>query len=265
MRSTGMALQNLGRGLRSKLAEYLYALGFVFTVFRKAPSFFRRGRAAFKIFVMQVLFTGVEALSVAAVMAVAIGAAIIIVGSSILPNFGQSNLMYPILIAIITRELGPLLTAFVIIARSGTAIATELGSMVVSHEIEAYVSFGIDPLAFLAVPRMLGVTVAIIILNIYFNVFGLLGSFLVVQFVKPIPVSQYFIPLFSSLGAGDLGISILKSLVFGIIVSMVSIYQGFSVQRASTEIPVAGIRAVGQSFVLCILADVVLSLIYYVS
>jgi len=256
-------LKKLGASLRLKFANSLYATGFFFSVLKRTLFFFRRRQAGYKVLTMQILFTGVEALGILALIAVGIGAAINIIGSSILPSFGQSAMVYTILIAVITRELGPLLTAFVIIARSGTAIATELGSMVVSHEIEAYVSFGIDPISYLVVPRVMGMVLSMLFLNLYFNCFGLLGSFLVMQFVKPIGVYEYFMPLFAALTWRDLSIGILKSVVFGAIVSTVSTYQGFSVQRASTEIPVAGIRAVGQSFTFCIVADVLLTLIHY--
>jgi len=256
-------LKKLGASVRFKLSNALYAMGFFWSVLKATLFFFRRRQAGYKVLTMQILFTGVEALGIMALIAVGIGAAINIIGSSILPSFGQSAMIYTILIAVITRELGPLLTAFVIIARSGTAIATELGTMVASHEIEAYVSFGIDPISYLVVPRVMGMVLSMLFLNLYFNFFGLLGSFLVMQLVKPIGVYEYFKPLFAALSWGDLSIGIVKSVVFGAIVSTVSTYQGFSVQRASTEIPVAGIRAVGQSFTFCIVADVLLTAIHY--
>jgi phospholipid/cholesterol/gamma-HCH transport system permease protein len=212
---------------------------------------------------MQILFTGVEALAINALMAVAIGAAINVIGSSLLPQFGQSQLMYTILIIVITRELGPLLTAFVVTARSGTAIATQLGTMVVSHEIEAYVSVGLDPIQYLVVPRFIGVVVSMLVLTVYFNFFGLLGSFIVVQLVKPISVAEYLGNLLATLTIADVWSGLTKALVFGVVVSVVATFQGFSVNRASTEIPVAGIKAVAQSFMLIIVADVIVTLIQY--
>jgi phospholipid/cholesterol/gamma-HCH transport system permease protein len=212
---------------------------------------------------MQILFTGFEALSISTVLAVGIGAIINIIGSSILPQFGQGKLMYTILIAIISRELGPLLTAFIITARSGTAIATELGGMVVSHEIEAYISVGIDPISYLAVPRFLGVTISSFLLNIYFNIFGLIGSYTVLSFIAPVPFEEYYQGLLEALRLVDVGTGLFKSIVFGVIISLVSLYQGFSVLRASTEIPQAGIRAVGQTLVALVLADGIITVLSY--
>ncbi|GAB1457983.1 ABC transporter permease [Spirochaetota bacterium] len=212
---------------------------------------------------MQILFTGYEALAINAVMAVAIGAAINVIGSSLLPQFGQSKLMYSLLIIVITRELGPLLTAFVITARSGTAIATQLGTMVVNHEIEAYMAVGLNPISYLVVPRFIGVVVSMLVLTVYFNIFGLLGSFIVVQIFNPTPIAEYLGALMSTLTLGDVVSGLTKAFVFGIVVSVVATYQGFSVNRASTEIPVAGIKAVGLSFILIIVADVLVILVQY--
>jgi len=256
-------ITSIGNSVRIKLDSFSYGLGFLVNVLRETVRFFRRRQVGYDVLVMQILFTGFEALRINAVMSLGIGAAIIVIGTSLLPQFGQSQLLYTILIIIITRELGPLLTAFVVIARSGTAIATELGTMVVHHEIEAYLSIGVNPISYLVVPRFLGMIVSMLILTIYFNIFGLLGSFLVVQVVRPIGFQEYFRNLLTTLTVFDIFSGLAKSIVFGAIISVVATFQGFSVSRASTEIPVAGIRAVGQSFMLCILADVVITLMQY--
>lgn len=253
----------LGNSVRTKASNALYALGFFFNVLRETVRFFNRKQVGYKVLIAQILFTGYEAMAVTGVMAVAIGAAINVIGSSLLPQFGQSQLMYTILIIVITRELGPLLTAFVITARSGTAIATELGNMVVHHEIEAYMATGLNPISYLVVPRFIGVLVSMVILTVYFNIFGLIGSYAVVQFIQPMPIGEYLSSLLGALTISDILSGMSKALVFGVVVSVVATYQGFSVNRASTEIPVAGIRAVGQSFMLIIVADVIVTFMQY--
>jgi phospholipid/cholesterol/gamma-HCH transport system permease protein len=256
-------LDRIGRAAIDGLDEFLYGLGFFAQVVKESALLFRRKQVGFRVLVMQILFTGIEALGIAAAMALAIGAAINLIGSSLLSEFGQGKLMYTILIVVIARELGPLLTAFIVIARSGTAIATELGGMAVGHEIEAYVAVGVNPISYLAAPRFLGVVVSMIVLDVYFNIFGLMGSFVVVQFLRPIGFDEYFRSLFAALTPGDLLSGFAKSLVFGVIISVVSLYRGFSVETSVTEVPVAGIKAVGSSFTLCILADVVMTAIQY--
>ncbi len=257
-------VEALGRWAGRKARDYSYALGFFFLVLRETALFMRRRQVAFRVLVLQILFTGVEALSIVSLIALSIGAVIIIEGGTILPRFGQTSLVYSILIVVITRELGPILTAFILAARSGTAIATELGNMVVSHEVEAYVSVGISPISYLVVPRVLGVTISMVALTIYFNFFGLFGSYLVSQLIKPVPVLEYFRALLHALQMRDLVSTLVKSCVFGVIVSVVATFQGFKVGTSVTEIPRAAIKAVGQGFVLCFLADALITVVSYV-
>jgi phospholipid/cholesterol/gamma-HCH transport system permease protein len=259
-----MMLARLGRWAIERARGTGYAMGFLAQVVREILLFPRRRQVAFRVLVLQILFTGIEALGIVGLIALAIGAVIIVEGTTLLPRFGQSGLLHQILIVVITRELGPVLTAFVIIARSGTAIATELGNMVVSHEIEAYVSVGINPISYLAVPRVLGVTIAMVALTVYFNIFGLVGSYLVSQLVTPTPVAEYFRNLLATIQARDVLSTLVKGLVFGFIVSVVATFQGFKVKVAVTEIPRAAIKAVGQGFVLVFLADALITLITYV-
>jgi phospholipid/cholesterol/gamma-HCH transport system permease protein len=251
--------------------DLLYALGFFAKTLKGIKYFIFRGQASYKILTMQILFTCVEALSIASLLAVGIGAAVIAIGIPFLARFSQERLIYLLLVTIITRELGPLLTAFIIIARSATAIATEVAGMVVSHEVEAYISVGVDPVEHLAVPRFLGVTISVFLLNIYFSIFGLAGSLAVVQiFValhvfNPISVGDYFSRLLNILTLPDIIVSVIKSIGFGAIISVVAVFQGFSVERASTEIPVAGLKAVSSSFAWCIFFDILLSGLYYMA
>ncbi|MBN2050706.1 MAG: ABC transporter permease [Spirochaetales bacterium] len=253
----------LGRWLRQKIKTFFYVCGFLSQVMKETVRFFGKKQAGYKVMTMQILFTGVEALSVVALLALALGAVIIIQGVSLLPQFGQGSLIYNILIIVITRELGPLLTAFIIIARSGTAISTELGNMVVSHEIEAYISVGIHPISYLVVPRFLGVTFSLLLLTVYFNMAGLIGSYFITQLFSPIPLREYFTNLLYHLRTVDIVSSLIKSFVFGIIISAVATFNGFRVEGSTTEIPQVAIRAVGQSLVYIIFADAIITMISY--
>jgi len=256
-------LERIGQGVFDRAKNFAYAMGFFFLVLRESFFYIRRKQSR-RVLTFQILFTAIEALPVIAILSLGLGAIIIFQGAALLPQFGQGQLVYAILITVITRELGPILTAFIITARSGTAIATELGNMVVSHEIEAYVANGISPISYLAVPRFLGVTISLILLNLYFNIFGLLGSFFVTSFIATIPIRDYFFNLLNALSVADVVISIVKSAVSGMIISTVAMYYGFKVEQASTEVPVMAIKSVGQGFILLIIANAFLTVAYYV-
>jgi phospholipid/cholesterol/gamma-HCH transport system permease protein len=223
-----------------------------------------RRQTAYKVLIMQILFTFVEALGVSSLLALGIGAAVNIIGLPFLTRLSQERLNYSLLITRMTRELGPLLTAFIVIARSATAIATEMAGLVISHEVEAYISVGLDPIEYLAVPRFLGVTASVFMLNIYFSVFGLAGSFAVAQIFNPLPASVYFGNLLNAFSLPDLLVSIIKSIFFGMIIATLAMIQGLSVERSSTEVPIAGLRAVSASFGWCITVDILISALYYI-
>jgi len=242
----------------------LYNLGFFARTLSGVGRFIVHSQASFKILIMQILFTFVYALGISTLLAMAIGAAVFVIGGPMLSMLNQQDLLYSLLIIIIMRELGPLLTAFIVIARSATAIATEIAGMVISHEVEAYISIGVDPIEHIAVPRFLGVTASLFLLNIYFSVFGLAGSYLVAQIFSSAPMDAYFGGLLQHLTFRDIILSLTKSLFFGAIISIVAVIEGFSVERASTEVPVAGLRAVSGAFALCIVVNVLLSALYYV-
>jgi len=250
--------------LSAGAGKLLYNLGFFARTLNGVGSFIKHWKVSSRILVMQILFTFVQALGICSLLAMAIGAAVNIIGFPTLEKFGQQQLIYPLLITIITTELGPLLTAFIVIARSATAIATEIAGMVINHEIEAYISVGVDPIEHLAVPRFLGMTVSLLLLNIYFSAFGLAGSFIVAQAFHSLPADYYFSNILTSLKIQDIFILIIKSVSFGMIISVVAMTEGLAVERASTEVPVAGLRAVSNAFAGCIVLNILLSAIYYI-
>ncbi|MFW5744083.1 MAG: ABC transporter permease [Spirochaetota bacterium] len=257
------AVERIGEQTIAHARRIAYGLGFMVEVFRQTGRFIAGRKTGTRVLTMQILFTGVEALSVVATISLSIGAVIVIQGLSLLPQFGQGQLIYDILIIVITRELGPILTSFIVTARSGTAISTELGNMVINHEVEAYTVTGINPIRHIVVPRFIGVTVSTFLLNLYFNVFGLAGSFVVTQFVNPIALGEYSQGLLAALSLTDVAASVVKSLVFGAITALVATFHGLHVERASTEIPVAAIRSVGRGITLVIVANAVITLGYY--
>ena len=257
-------ISRTGRWFIKKINAFFYAMGFFFQIIKETLFFIvKREQVGYNILKMQIFFTGFNTLSIISFISLAIGVLIIIQGVNILPQFGQGQLIYKILTIIITRELGPILTAFIVIARSGTAIATELGNMVINHQIEAYISIGIKPISYLVVPRFLGVVISMLLLTIYFNFIGLIASFFATQIFKTIRIDEYFRNLMSALTFSDILTSLIKSIAFGIIISTVASYHAFQVKVSSTELPVAVIKAVGQGFVLCIIANVIITLIYY--
>lgn len=257
-------IAQLGQNVRQKISDFFYMIGFLGKLITASFLFTSHGKTSRKILTMQLLFTYVEALPICCFLAAGLGSSIVLLGNTVLASFGQEKLTYFLQVLLIMRELGPLLIAFIVTARSATAIATEISTMVVRHEIEAYISVGIDPISHLAAPRFLGVTLSMFFLNIYFSLFGLIAPSIIIQFVSSTNIVEYFNNLFANITIKIILISILKSIVFGMIISGSATLYGFSAGRASTEIPMAGLKAVSKAFLYIIIADVFITVMSYI-
>lgn len=252
-----------GSRIRERFQEFLYFAAFVKTTIKEIFYLGYRKQINLLVLFRQILFTGFEALKLIGLIGLSIGAIIIIQGRTLLENFGQSDLVYNILIIIITKELGPLLTAFIIVARSGTAISTELGNMVVNHEVEVLIVTGLNPISYLVVPRVIGVIVSLFCLSIYLNLTGLLGGYFVSSLFTPISFGEFIRNLSVKLRVIDIVVSQIKSLVFGFTIAIISCYSGLKVNFASTEVPQQTIKAVVTSLTWIIIFDIIIAIFYY--
>lgn len=226
---------------------------------------FRKNKAISKnVLVMQILFTGYEALILVAVLGLLLGALIITQGYNYLASLGQTEWIYKILISTMVRDLGPIITAFIILARSGTAISTELGNMVVRKEIDALKSMGISPLSYLIAPRVLGMILSITILIFYFVIIGIFGGYVFSIVSNPLPFVEFFQRLINELQISDLFIMVFKVSLSGFLISTICSFQGLQVKQATTEVPQRNIKAVMQSMLALCVVNILGSIIYLV-
>jgi len=207
----------------------------------------------------QIYFTAIQAIPLIFISAVSVGSLIFFAFISLLPGFGLGHLVGDGSIFLISRELSPVLVAIIVISRSGTAIATELGNMKVNGEISLLESHGINIHYFLIFPRIAGMTVAMIVLNIFFGFFAILGGFTTSRLSA---VSSEF-PLYKFLDALELSfisVSLIKVMGFALIVSTVCCHHGLEPERSSTEVPRCATKAVMYSMGICILLNSFLSI-----
>lgn len=213
--------------------------------------------------VKQILFTGVDGLLLVSTVSALLGMVIIIQAYTLLPGLG-GNLVASLLVLVIVRELGPILTAFIIIGRSGTAVATEIGNMKVSHEIDALHSMGIDPIRFIVAPRLLGMIISMSLLGIYFNLVGILGGFVVAQLQIDLPFDTFLQSMLQVIQIEDIYIGLVKNAFFGIAISIVSCYQGMQVRISTTEVPQRTTKAVVGSIFFCFFFNIIFTVAFYI-
>jgi phospholipid/cholesterol/gamma-HCH transport system permease protein len=168
-----------------------------------------------------------------------------------------------ILVVVVIRELGPLLTAFVVISRSGTAIAAELASMVVHDEIAALRVMDISPYRIIIIPRLTGAIVSVVCLTIYFVAVAIASGYVAGYMLVSLPLDDFARNLLASVTAKDLLVSFAKSIGFGAIISLISCYYGLSAKVSPTEIPQMVTRATMSSLVWCFLYASLLTIVSF--
>lgn len=197
-----------------------------------------------RVILAQAWFTGVQALPLIGLAGLLISAAMMGAGHRTLAGLGAEDNFGLLMRVAVLGELGPLLTALVVVARSGTAITTELARMRIENEIDGVRAHGIDPLAYLAVPRLLGVAAANLALTIVLCGMVYLGCLLQAPLMDGLGVASFARGLADAVLPGDLLRCALKGLLFGLAIPMVTIFQGFHVARDVNDVPRAGSRAV---------------------
>lgn len=162
-----------------------------------------------------------------------------------------------------TRELGPLITAIMIAARSGSSIAAELGTMVVTEEIDALKVMAVDSKRYLIAPRFLAMAIALPCLAILADVAGIFGGFLVGVFGLDLSPVSYWNRTVSTLLMSDIVTGLLKSFVFANVIAVVCCHEGITLRGGPEEVGRATTRAVVFSIILVIVADFAFTSIFY--
>ena len=210
----------------------------------------------------QILFTGLEATGFVSLIAVIVGVLVVVQAQYWLMRLGQAALIGPILTAVVLRELGPLLTNFVVIARSGTAISTELANMKVHGEIRTLDAMGIDPFIYLVLPRVLGVAASTFCLTIVFLAVTFIGGFLCMWVIElgDIDMGLFFGNIIGAVTVTDVFSLLAKSILPGMLTGAICCDEALSVGEAVTEVPIAATRGVMRSvralFVMSLLISV---------
>ena len=253
-----------GRWFLQKLSRLVDILGFFVVCLKTTLRYRHTGqRLMARTFIQQIYFTGVQSLELICLIALLVGGLVVIQGISQLTRVGSRNVLASLLTVVIIREVGPLLTAVVVTLRSGSAIAIEMGYMTVLREIESLEMQGIDPLHFLTLPRLVGVTVSVICLIVFFNIVSIFGGFVVAWTLVDVPFWALFSDLAREVNGIDIIVGSVKAFVFGLTIALVCMYHGFRTGEAITNIPPQVSRALVDCFMLCVFFNVLISALFY--
>ena len=170
----------------------------------------------------------------------------------------------PSLVSIsMTREIGPMLTALVIAGRVGAAMAAELGSMKVTEQIDALETLATNPIKYLVAPRFLALFTMLPLLTVYADAVGIFGGYLVSVFKLGLTHALYVRMTFQPLELKDIFTGLFKTLIFASIITIVSCREGMRVEGGAEGVGAATTFAVVTSFILVIVADAFVTVIFY--
>ncbi|HLH39304.1 MAG TPA: ABC transporter permease [Bryobacteraceae bacterium] len=150
---------------------------------------------------------------------------------------------YVVSVALI-RELGPVLVALLVAGRNASGIASELGSMKVTEQIDAMRALGTDPIQKLVTPRLIATAVTLPLLTIIADFLGLVGGYIIAHFQFAVPFSQYWVPAYQNLAYADVAEGTIKPFAFAIIIALVGCFYGIRTTGGTEGVGRATTRAV---------------------
>jgi phospholipid/cholesterol/gamma-HCH transport system permease protein len=211
------------------------------------------------------MMVGVGAVPVVSFITFFIGVIMALQSAYELRRFGALHLVANTVAISITRELGPLVTAIVVIGRSGSAFAAEIGTMKVTEELDALETMALHPIAFLVMPKLLAMLVMMPCLTMWADLMGVLGGSLFGVTGADYTFGSYLLATRDALYMRDVATGLIKSIVFGIVITGVGCQEGFSTGVGSEQVGRSTTSAVVTSIFLVVLVDLVFTAIFYVT
>ena len=211
----------------------------------------------------QMFITGIKSLGVITVVAMFTGMILALQTGLELRRFGQEVNIGTAVTVVLLREMGPFMTGLIIAASVGSAIAAQMGTMVVAEEIAALEVMSIDPLRFLVMPRLVALLVMMPILTVYTNIIGIVGGAIVGYTQLGVSFVAYFDNATRYALNKDLYVGLFKAAIFGLIIVTVACHQGFATKEGAVGVGQATRRTVIISFLTILVVGYMVTRVFY--
>lgn len=213
--------------------------------------------------VSQAMDCGVRALPILSLITFFIGLILALQGAYELRQFGAINYVGATVAVSMTRELGPLITAIVVIGRSGSSFAAEIGTMRVSEEIDALETMAISPVDFLVAPKLVAMIVMLPCLTIWANAMGILGGSVFGVWQAGFTFVRYLQVSVDALILRDITTGLIKSVMFGATITVVGCLEGLSTGVGAEQVGRSTTAAVVKSIFLVVMEDLVFTALFF--
>lgn len=187
---------------------------------------------------------GVNALPIVSMISLLVGLILAFVGAIQLKMFGAEIYVADLVGIAMIRVMGAVMTGIIMAGRTGAAFAAQIGTMEVNEEIDALKTLGIDPVEFLVLPRMLGLTIMMPLLCLYADLMGFLGGLIVGVSMLDLNIVQYLLETRNAVGLSDLWIGLFQGTLFGILVALTGCLRGMQCGRSAAAVGEATTSAV---------------------
>lgn len=224
---------------------------------------FRGRRLRLERAVHQAMAVGVEALPILSLITFFIGMILALQSAYELRKFGALHFVSSAVAISMTRELGPLMTAIVVIGRSGSAFAAEIGTMKVTEEIDALETMALNPVQFLVTPKFLAMAIMLPCLTTWADLMGILGGSLFGVTSAGFTLASYLNASLDALHLRDITTGLIKSVMFGVTITAVGCYEGFSTGVGAEQVGRSTTAAVVMSIFLVIAVDLIFTGLFY--
>jgi phospholipid/cholesterol/gamma-HCH transport system permease protein len=198
---------------------------------------------------------GVGSLPIVVLIGLFTGAVLALQTSSTLQQFGSLSLTGQLVSLSMVRELGPVLTGILVAGRNASGMASELGSMKVTEQIDAMRAMGVDPTKKLVTPRVTATVIMLFFLSIISNLVGLVGGWFISYFLLGLDSNQYWTTAYQALRFGDVFMGLSKPVVFGFIIASIGCYYGMTAKGGTQGVGRATTQAVVAASVLIVVSD----------
>jgi phospholipid/cholesterol/gamma-HCH transport system permease protein len=198
---------------------------------------------------------GVGSLPIVVLIGLFTGAVLALQTSSTLQQFGSLSLTGQLVALSMVRELGPVLTGILVAGRNASGMASELGSMKVTEQIDAMRAMGVDPTKKLVTPRVSATVIMLFFLSIISNLVGLVGGWFISYFLLGLDSNQYWTTAYQALRFGDVFMGLTKPVVFGFIIASIGCYYGMTARGGTQGVGRATTQAVVAASVLIVVTD----------
>lgn len=257
VRYTGRLVLALLHTLRGLIAFAFISLGVLLTKWGVAGAVIR------PLIFVQLHRSGLQLLRMVSFLAFALGLLVIGQTVALMTRVGANAWLGTVMVSVVVRELGPMLGALLVLSRTGMANVIELATARALGEVEALEVLGIDPIHYLVVPRIIGMSLGVLSLSVYFTLIALSSGFLW-AFIQDVPLApmDYVRQLSQSLYALDFFLLGVKTAAFGVLIAVITCYHGLARPLGLEEVPRAATQATVQSVVACVLLDALLIVLY---